>query len=115
MSIERLVDMINAVTGWNTDITELLTAGERAMTLSRIYNHREGFTERDDLLPERFTLNMKDGPYRDRLGIEKAGFYAMRSDFYDEMGWDPGTGYPTAGRIAELGIEVPVTHGTDSD
>ena len=88
MSIERLVEMINAITGWNTDIAELLTAGERAMTLSRIYNHREGFTERDDLLPEQFTRDMKDGPYRDRLGIEKDGFYAMRSDFYDEMGWD---------------------------
>ncbi len=115
MNIERLVEMINAITGWNTDIDELLTAGERAMTLSRIYNHREGFTERDDLLPEQFTRDMKDGPYRDRLGIEKNGFYTMRSDFYDEMGWDTDTGYPTAERIAELGIEVPDTCGTDTD
>jgi aldehyde:ferredoxin oxidoreductase len=106
MSIERLVDMINAITGWNTEIAELLTGGERAITLSRIYNHREGFSERDDLLPEKFTRDMKDGPYRDRLGIETSGFYRMRSDFYEEMGWDRETGYPRAERTAELGIDV---------
>jgi len=104
MSIEKLVDMINAITGWNTDIGEMLYAGERAMTLSRIYNHREGFTEQDDHLPERFTRNMKGGPYHDRLGIETSGFYTMRADFYEEMGWDRDTGYPTIERIKELGI-----------
>lgn len=107
MAIDRLVGMINAITGWDADIGELMEGGERAITLSRMYNHREGFTSQDDLLPERFTRNMKDGPYRDRLGIEKEGFYRMRSDFYDEMGWDPDTGYPSAERIAQLGIEIP--------
>jgi aldehyde:ferredoxin oxidoreductase len=107
MSIERLVDMINAITGWNTNIAELLVGGERAMTLSRIYNRREGFTEHDDLLPKQFTRNMKDGPYRGRLGIEEDAFYRMRSDFYEEMGWDRTTGYPSAERIAMLGIDIP--------
>ncbi|MBN2225401.1 MAG: aldehyde ferredoxin oxidoreductase family protein [Deltaproteobacteria bacterium] len=106
MPIERLVEMINAITGWDADISELMQGGERAITLSRIYNHREGFTEDDDRLPEKFTQNMKDGPYREKLGIEKAGFYRMRSDFYDEMGWDRDTGYPTKERIFELGIDA---------
>lgn len=109
MSIERLVDMINAITGWNTNIAELLEGGDRAITLSRIYNHREGFSERDDLLPEQFTRDMKDGPYRGRLGIDSDAFYHMRSDFYEEMGWGRDTGYPTDERIALLGIEVPAT------
>jgi aldehyde:ferredoxin oxidoreductase len=39
----------------------------------------------------------------------------MRSDFYHEMGWDPGTGYPTAERIADLGIEVMDSRATDTD
>jgi aldehyde:ferredoxin oxidoreductase len=105
MNIQRLIDMINAITGWGADISELMEGGERAITMSRIYNQREGFTERDDHLPEKFTQDMKDGPYRDKLGIEKAGFYRMRSDFYDEMGWDRDTGYPTAERIRKLGID----------
>lgn len=105
MTIERLVDMINAITGWGADISELMEGGDRAITMSRIYNRREGFTERDDQLPEKFTQDMKDGPYRDRLGIEKAPFYRMRSDFYDEMGWDRDTGYPTPETIHKLGID----------
>lgn len=111
MSIERLVEMINAITGWDADISELMEAGDRAITLSRVYNHREGFTQGDDLLPEKFTQDMKDGPYRGRLGIEKAGFYRMRSDFYDEMGWDRDTGYPTSETIRKLGIDAALLGG----
>jgi aldehyde:ferredoxin oxidoreductase len=105
MSIERLVDMVNAITGWGVNIDELMEGGERAITLSRVYNRREGFTRDDDILPKKFTHDMKDGPYQGKLGIDETGFYRMRSDFYEEMGWDRDTGYPTLERIRKLGID----------
>jgi aldehyde:ferredoxin oxidoreductase len=109
MSIARLVDMINAITGWDADIFELMTGGERAMTLSRIYNYREGFSRSDDRLPEKYTENMADGPYRDKLGIDETGFYRMLADYYEEMGWDRDTGLATAETIRKLGLDELVT------
>ncbi len=110
MPIARLIDMINAVTGWGADISELMTAGERAMTMSRIYNHREGFSQSDDRLPEKYTDDMVDGPYKDKLGMDKASFYRMLADYYEELGWDRDTGFPTAETIRELGLDEAATH-----
>jgi aldehyde:ferredoxin oxidoreductase len=107
MPIERLVDMICAITGWDADIHELMTAGERAITLSRVYNHREGFSRSDDRLPDKYTQDMSDGPYRDKLGIDETNFYRMLMDYYEEMGWDRDTGLPTTETILRLALDVP--------
>jgi len=47
-------DIVRAVTGWNTTAWELMKIGERATTMARIFNIREGFKKQDDWLPERF-------------------------------------------------------------
>jgi aldehyde:ferredoxin oxidoreductase len=89
------------------DIHELMTAGERAITLSRVYNHREGFSRSDDRLPDKYTQDMSDGPYRDKLGIDETDFYRMLMDYYEEMGWDRDTGLPTTETILRLALDVP--------
>ncbi|NIR12817.1 MAG: aldehyde ferredoxin oxidoreductase, partial [Desulfobacterales bacterium] len=45
---------INAVTGWDVSMHELMKVSERTLTLARVYNLREGFTKADDWLPPRF-------------------------------------------------------------
>ncbi len=49
--IEVMVDSLNAITGWDTHIDELLTAAERGSMLARAFNSREGFSIKDDRLP----------------------------------------------------------------
>ena len=46
-------DYINASTGWDMSVFELFKVGERANTLARLFNIREGFTKADDTLPQR--------------------------------------------------------------
>ena len=52
-SVQQKVDLINAVTGWNTSALELWQAAERAYDMARAFNAREGFGPNDDCLPER--------------------------------------------------------------
>ncbi|MBN2390515.1 MAG: aldehyde ferredoxin oxidoreductase family protein, partial [Anaerolineae bacterium] len=49
-SLRDLCEMVQAATGWNVGEYELLKVGERAMTLARVFNMREGLTVEDDQL-----------------------------------------------------------------
>src|SRR5215510_2727859 len=44
LEMQPLVDYINGVTGWNVSLFELMKLGERANTLARLFNLREGLT-----------------------------------------------------------------------
>ena len=61
MPIETMVDSVNAVTGWNTSLHELMKAGERGTMMAKAFNCREGFTIKDDLLPKRLFDAKPDG------------------------------------------------------
>ena len=49
-SLRDLTDLVQAATGWDVSEYELLKVGERAMTLARAFNMREGLTSEDDQL-----------------------------------------------------------------
>ncbi|GAI43832.1 unnamed protein product, partial [marine sediment metagenome] len=51
---EELLEIICAATGWRTTWFELMKLGERSINMARIFNYREGFTSKDDILPEVF-------------------------------------------------------------
>ena len=46
--------MINAVTGWNLTVEDLMEVGRRRLNLFRVFNAREGFGRKDDKLPKKF-------------------------------------------------------------
>ncbi|MGB9846575.1 MAG: aldehyde ferredoxin oxidoreductase C-terminal domain-containing protein, partial [Desulfotomaculales bacterium] len=52
--------------GWDVDIPALLCIGERATNLARIFNLREGFSRKDDTLPERLFQPSQGGPLAGR-------------------------------------------------
>ena len=62
MASDRMADLINGITGWNTNLWEMLKAGERTANLMRLFNLREGFTGRDDRLPSLFFENISHIP-----------------------------------------------------
>ncbi|HET9488863.1 MAG TPA: aldehyde ferredoxin oxidoreductase family protein [Methylomirabilota bacterium] len=106
LEMEPLVAYINAVTGWNMSLYELLKVGERNNTLGRVFNCREGFTPADDLLPQRMHEGIGNGPLKGQR-IDPGEFLAARRTYYQMAGWDPETGQPTAAKLAELGLEEP--------
>jgi len=57
------VQMMNAVTGWDLNIDELMEVGRRRLSLFRTFNAREGLGRKDDKLPKKlFNPQRGTGP-----------------------------------------------------
>jgi aldehyde:ferredoxin oxidoreductase len=104
-SYKQLADLTAAVTGWDTDIPELVRAAERILTMMRLFNIREGFGEADDKLPARMFQPKTDGILSKTM-LDPAKFEKAKRYYYSLMGWDPHTGIPLPEKIEELGISA---------
>jgi aldehyde:ferredoxin oxidoreductase len=102
-TVRELTDMVNAATGWDCGEYELLQVGERAATLARLFNVREGWTVEDDHLSERSYVPTRNGALADG-GIDREDLREAVHIFYDMMGWDRETGVPTEAKLQELGV-----------
>jgi aldehyde:ferredoxin oxidoreductase len=102
----HLVEVVNAATGWNTSLWTLLKAGERALNLARAFNAREGFSSKDDTLPERFFEELEFGARRGQR-IARGEFTRALRLFYEIAGWD-SEGRPTPAKLYELGLDYAV-------
>ena len=98
----HLVEIVNAATGWQTSLWELMKASERVFNLIRCFNIREGLGVGDDMLPERFFEGFEFGARRgEKLGRE--GFQRAIKLFYEMAGWDC-EGKPSKAKLYELGL-----------
>jgi len=108
LELQPMVDYVNAVTGWNMSLYELMKVGERNNTLARLFNVREGFTPEDDILPQRLHEGLGNGALKGER-VDPDEFFAARRTYYEMAGWDPQTGRPTTAKLAELGVETAAT------
>jgi len=107
--VHHVTEIVNAATGWNTSIGELMKASERALNMAKYFNVREGFKRADDRLPERFFEPLVSGP-RAGAAIPKEEFDNAITLYYTMMGWNPQTGVPCRAKLDELGLGwLPVT------
>ncbi len=108
-SREQVIEIVRGLTGWQTNLYELIKAGERGVTLARAFNLREGLTRADDRLPGR--MNM---PFVTQSVAEKPVDPQVLDEsltlFYGMMGWDPQTGAPTPAKLHELDIAWVIEH-----
>lgn len=102
VGFKRMAQLVSAVTGWNTSVFELMKVGERAATLARAFNLREGFTSDDDDMPRRFFTPHTSGPLQG-IALDCGAFRKAKELYYDMMDWPHGS--PSPGKLAELGIE----------
>lgn len=100
----RKAEIVEAITGWHVTTWELMKVGERATTMTRAFNVREGFTKADDSLPKRMHEPFISGPLAG-IAIGEDRLSDAVSVYYDMMGWDKDTGTPTRGKLQELDIE----------
>ncbi|MBW1961425.1 MAG: aldehyde ferredoxin oxidoreductase family protein [Deltaproteobacteria bacterium] len=101
--LDHIVEYVRAVTGWNTNLYELVKANERSQQLFRLFNTREGFTKKDDMLPERFFEPLQNGALKGNR-LSREDFKKALESYYGMMGWDPDTGIPTPGKLQEVGL-----------
>ncbi|NLD42753.1 MAG: aldehyde ferredoxin oxidoreductase family protein [Chloroflexi bacterium] len=102
-TIEDKVAIVRAATGWDVTSYELMKVGERAYTLARVYNAREGFTAADDRLPARSYGPTANGAL-DEGGIDPELLQEAMHTFYGMMGWDEETGIPSEAKLHELDL-----------
>ena len=105
MPIDTMVKCVNAVTGWQTGLFELMRAGERATMIARAFNSREGFTIKDDRLPKRLFDPKPDGANAGKKIFNEADFAEATRLYYDMIGCDPATGRPERAKLLELGLD----------
>jgi aldehyde:ferredoxin oxidoreductase len=102
-TITKLVDYTRAVTGWDTSLWEAVKVGERFANMARVFNLREGLSEKDDRLPERLHQPLEGGVLEGEK-IDLKEFAQAREMCYGMMGWDPQTGVPSKYKLEELDI-----------
>ena len=85
-----------------TDPSELLRVGERAWTLTRLFNVREGFDAGDETLPAAFERPVSGGP-ADGRGIDTGWFDRLRRQYYAAREWSDD-GVPTRGLLDRLDL-----------
>jgi len=100
----HLVELVNGATGWNTSVYELLKVGERALALARVFNARESYTAKDDIIPERLYEAFNSGPLKDKE-IGRENMQRAIQTYYKMAGWDPKLGIPTTEKLQELDLE----------
>ena len=106
---DEKVEMVRAATGWDVSIYELIRAGERALTLARVFNAREGFGPEDDRLAERSYEPTTSGPLADG-GIDRDKLRKAVHLYYGMMGWDEESGVPLASKLHELDVSWAVDY-----
>ncbi len=100
---DRVVELVRVVTGWKTNLWELLKVGERAHNMARAFNVREGLGREADRLPDRFFEPLPSGPIAG-MAIKEEAFEEALVTCYQMLGWDPERAAPTAAKLAELDI-----------
>jgi aldehyde:ferredoxin oxidoreductase len=101
---EIMSQLFESATGIPMSVGQLQKAGERILTLERIFNIREGMAREDDTLPRRMLAEaIPDGPSKG-LTITKEEFEEMLKEYYELHGWDTSTGIPRQDTLEELSI-----------
>ena len=101
-SVNQKTEIVRSVTGWNTTAFELMKVVERGNTLARIFNLREGFTEKDDWLPPRFFKPKTSGALN-KTSVNPEDLQKAKLLYYDMMGWTE-QGVPKQSKLDELNI-----------
>ena len=102
-SYDQKLEILRAVTGWNSTMWELMKLGERVLNMARVFNIREGITADDDWLPDRFFHPQTAGPLSE-VAVNPDELKNARRIYYRMMCWDEETGVPSKGKLEELGI-----------
>jgi len=102
-SPEKIGCLLRALIGTEITPEEVVKNGERIYNLERFYNVNNGFSRKDDILPERFFEEaVPNGPTQGRV-VDREGFQKALDEYYFIRGWDT-EGRPTQEKMQSLGL-----------
>ena len=97
-----MAKLFSAATGCETSERELDRAGERISNLHRAIDVRNHARDRriDESTIDGFAYPGKD----DGVLLDRARFLPLLDTYYRLRGWNPANGWPTRGKLEELGL-----------
>jgi aldehyde:ferredoxin oxidoreductase len=102
VTVTKLLEWLNLITGWNMSMEEFLRAGERVYNVRRMFNVRCGVSRKDDSLPPRILCSTrKKGGAANHL----PPLNLMLPQYYEARGWDE-FGIPTEQTLERLGLST---------
>ena len=101
LSLTEIVELFNAITGWNFSVEELLTTGERGFTVQRLINLRDGYDGKTDVLPKKILKAAKEGF---RAG-KQIPFERLMKEYYEIRGWGED-GVPAEKTLNRLDLTI---------
>jgi aldehyde:ferredoxin oxidoreductase len=103
LKYEKIIEAVRAITGWETNLWEIMRATDRSQVMMRVFNNREGFGPDDDKLFRRLHEPLPAGPSEGKQ-IDEADLKKAIMLYYQMAGWDE-KGVPTQGTLWELNLE----------
>ena len=99
---DAIHEFINAMTGWNTTMDEVLKTGERIANMRHAFNLREGLNPLQFKVPDRALGRppQKEGPLAGVIVDEDT----MVKEYLAAMDWDAKTTKPSKKKLLELGL-----------
>lgn len=94
---------LQAVTGLDVGIEEVILVGERIFTLKHLFNLREGINPNNNRVSPRLLGDppLKTGPLKNR----RVETHNILSEFQTQLGWDPETAIPSQEHLSTLGLD----------
>jgi aldehyde:ferredoxin oxidoreductase len=101
---ELCAELYQTVTGIETSLDDLRRRADRAWTLLKMANIREGFSKENDTPPDKWFQGPGFHNYITEEPVGPKEIMAMIEDYYDEQGWDSDTGIPGRERLKALDL-----------
>lgn len=98
------VEMLQAVTGWDLTVEELMEVGRRRLNLFRTFNAREGMDRRHDKLPRKFFKQLAGTGPTAGIALTQQEVDSAISHYYTLAGWTQD-GVPTRQTLKKHDIE----------
>jgi aldehyde:ferredoxin oxidoreductase len=94
-------EMLNLVTGWETNAAELQTISRRIITAKKLFNILAGWTPDEDTLPDRFLKQPLPDDSAARMDAQQLS--AAIQMYNEQRGWSP-EGWIDAKQLEDLGL-----------
>ena len=103
-----IVKFLSSITGYKWTEDKAMLAGERIFNLEKMFNYREGFRRKDDMLPDRifYSPPFKAGIVGRIKGgvVEPEEFQKNLDKYYAQRDWDRITSKPEYSKLKELSL-----------
>lgn len=103
LNYNEVVDAVDAITGWETSLWELIQVGDRRLQMMRAFNIASGLSSKDDCLPPRMFEPLKGGATEGKV-IDEDVYREALGNLYELMGWDKD-GKPGYAKLAALDLD----------